>query len=58
MTPYLVVCDIVVHAHPLDLHRTKHPTDIVDDLNVSGRRLEQSQLSNDSYGFFHIDQPF
>ena len=30
---------MVVGAHPLDLHRTEHPTDIVDNLDISSRSL-------------------
>ena len=38
-TAYLVVGNVVVGAHALDLSRRQHPADIVDDLQVGRSRL-------------------
>lgn len=37
--PYLVVSDVVISAHPLDLHWTQHPTHVINNLNISSRGL-------------------
>jgi hypothetical protein len=32
---YFVISNIIVHAHALYLHRTEHPTNIVDNFYIS-----------------------
>ncbi len=38
--PYLVIGDIIVSTHSLNLHGTEHPTDIVDDLDIGRSSLD------------------
>ena len=45
MNAYLVVGDIVVGAHALDLRRSQHPADIVNDLEIGGRGLQRQQTA-------------
>jgi hypothetical protein len=41
----LIVSDVVVRTHSLDLHRAEHPADIINDLDICcGRLLELKQL--------------
>lgn len=39
---YLIISDIVICTHALNLHGTQHPANVVDDLNVVGRCLHNS----------------
>ena len=56
---YLVVGDIVVGAHPLDLSGRQHPADIVDDLQVRGCGLHgtQSRQTLSNHGQQCLDEP-
>ena len=43
---YLKLSNIIVSTHALNLHRTEHPTDIVDDFDISGLGLLNIALLN------------
>lgn len=44
LATYLVVSHVIIRAHSLYLHGTKHPADVIDDLDI-GRRGLKSKLS-------------
>lgn len=37
---HLIVGNIIVCTHSLNLHRAEHPADIIDDLNIGGSGLK------------------
>lgn len=36
---HLVICDVIVRAHALNLHWAEHPAHVVNDLDICRRRL-------------------
>ena len=43
---YLIISDIIVRAHALNLHGAQHPANVVDDLDVFSRCLRNSVSIN------------
>lgn len=40
----LVICNVIISAHALNLHWTEHPANVVNDFYVGGRGLLASQF--------------
>jgi hypothetical protein len=43
-TTHLVVCDVIIGAHALDLHRTEHPANVVDYFYIGRSGLEDHPI--------------